>query len=118
MVRYSVIPRKNPREIVMLRGRGCAWRRCRFCDYHLDFSGDEAANFALNRQVLSQVTGRYGVLEVINSGSFVDLDERTLAQIVQLCRQRGIGQIHFECHWMHRDRWRIFGRCGGRWAWR
>ncbi|MGI6200728.1 MAG: radical SAM protein [Christensenellales bacterium] len=116
MVRYSVIPRKNPREIVMLRGRGCAWRRCRFCDYHLDFSRDEAANFALNRQVLSQVTGRYGVLEVINSGSFVDLDERTLAQIAQLCRQRGIGQIHFECHWMHRDRvadframWRAMG---------
>lgn len=104
MVRYSVITQKNPREIVMLRGRGCAWRRCRFCDYHLDFSRDEAANFALNRQVLSRVTGRCGALEVINSGSFVDLDRQTLARIAQVCRERDIGRIHFECHWMHRDR--------------
>ena len=36
MERYSVITEKNPREIVLLRGAGCAWRRCRFCDYHLD----------------------------------------------------------------------------------
>lgn len=32
MTRYSVIEDKNPREIVLLRGRGCAWKRCRFCD--------------------------------------------------------------------------------------
>lgn len=38
MERYSVITNKNPREIVLLRGSGCKWRRCAFCDYHLDFS--------------------------------------------------------------------------------
>ena len=32
-VRYSVIKEKNPREIVMLVGDGCKWRKCRFCDY-------------------------------------------------------------------------------------
>ena len=65
--RYSVIPDKNPREIVLLRGAGCKWRRCRFCDYHLDFSADETANFELNQKVLSQVTGIFHKLEVINS---------------------------------------------------
>ena len=29
-VRYSVITEKNPREIVMLRGSGCRFLRCRF----------------------------------------------------------------------------------------
>ena len=69
MIRYSEITEKNPREIVLLRGRGCRWRRCRFCDYHLDSSKDEEANYELNQEVLSKVTGKYGSLEVINSGS-------------------------------------------------
>lgn len=102
LTRYSIIHEKNPREIVLLRGRGCAWRRCRFCDYHLDFSKDEKANFALNRAQLAQVTGLYGTLEVINSGSFVDLDQGTLSLIGQVCKERQIRQAHFECHWMHR----------------
>ena len=34
-VRYSKITEKNPREIVMLVGNGCKWRKCRFCNYHL-----------------------------------------------------------------------------------
>ena len=48
LVRYSVINDKNPREIVLLRGSGCKWKRCAFCDYHTDFSEDENANFELN----------------------------------------------------------------------
>ena len=102
LCRYAAIPDKNPREIVLLRGSGCKWRRCRFCDYHLDFSRDEAANFALNRAVLAQVTGRYGRLEAINSGSIVDLDAGTMAEIGRVCTAKGVHTLHFECHW--RDR--------------
>ena len=101
--RYGIIEQKNPREIVLLRGSGCRWRRCRFCDYHLDYSTDEAANFALNRVVLTQVTGKYHRLEVINSGSFADLDVQTMEQILAVCREKSIRQIHFESHWMHRQ---------------
>lgn len=101
--RYAVIDEKNPREIVMLRGFGCSWRRCRFCDYHLDFSQDGKANFALNQKQLEKVTGIHGKLEIINSGSFVDLDEDTLALIIQVCVNCSIRQIHFECHWRHRE---------------
>lgn len=101
--RYGVIEEKNKREIVMLRGRGCAWRKCRFCDYHLDSSPDEAANFLLNREQLQKVTGRYHKLEVINSGSFVDLDEDTMAFLGEICVEKAINQVHFECHWMHRE---------------
>lgn len=86
----------------MLRGRGCEWKRCRFCDYHLDHSKDEMANYQLNEGPLSQVTGLYHRLEVINSGSFTDLDDATLKRIEAICLQNGIEQVHFECHWMHR----------------
>lgn len=103
MPRYSCITDKNPREIVLLRGSGCKWRKCTFCDYHLDFSKDEHANYELNKQVLSQVTGKYHHLEVINSGSFCDLDPNTLKFIRFTCIQHQIHKIHFECHWIHRN---------------
>lgn len=102
MQRYGIITEKNPREIVLLRGSGCRWRRCRFCDYHLDFSKGADANYQLNKEVLARVTGRYGRLEVINSGSFSDLDTATMSEIKAVCRAKNIRQIHFECHW--RDR--------------
>lgn len=102
MQRYSVIHEKNKREIVLLRGSGCKWRRCRFCDYHLDFSTNEKENFCLNKQQLEQVTGIYHVLEVINSGSFIDLDEKTMQLIESVCKEKQIKELHFECHWNHR----------------
>ena len=100
--RYSFIKDKNPREIVLLRGSGCRWRRCRFCNYHLDFSHDQAANDRLNFDVLSRVAGITGVLEVINSGSFSDLSENTLAEIVRICEEKNIRRLHVECHWQDR----------------
>ena len=103
MQRYGIITEKNPREIVLLRGSGCRWRRCRFCDYHLDFSKDAEANYRLNRAVLARITGQYGRLEVINSGSFSDLDPATMAAVKAICRSKKIRQIHFECHWRDRS---------------
>lgn len=103
MERYSVITEKNPREILLLRGSGCKWRKCRFCDYHLDFSKDEAANYRLNESVLSKVTGKYGVLETINSGSFCDLDEKTIKCIMETCKSKKIHSLHIECHWRDRQ---------------
>lgn len=102
MPRYSIITGKNPREICLLRGRGCQWRRCAFCDYHLDFSRNQEENFDLNRQVLAQVDGHLGRLEIINSGSFCDLCQQTHQEIRRICSEKKIRELHFECHWMHR----------------
>lgn len=102
MERYSVITEKQKREIVLLRGSGCVYRKCPFCDYHLDCSADEEENFALNRSVLSRVTGKYGNLEVINSGSVFELDENTLAAIQALCADKKISVLHFESHYLYR----------------
>lgn len=101
--RYSVIHEKNPREIVLLRGSGCKWRRCRFCNYHLDYSKSEADNFTLNASELDKVTGLYHRLEVINSGTFLDLDEKTIQKVLDVCLTKHINHLHFECHWMHKD---------------
>lgn len=103
MIRYSKITEKNPREIVLLRGRGCVWKKCRFCDYHLDCSPDMAANDRLNAEVLARVSGCYGRLEVINSGSFPELGETTIDRIVELCRRLKIRTLHIECHYLYKD---------------
>ncbi|MEF9983036.1 MAG: radical SAM protein [Oscillospiraceae bacterium] len=94
---------KNPREIFLLRGNGCKWKKCRFCDYHLDFSLDENDNFKLNSKVLEYLTGKFSCIEIINSGSFSDLDEKTMALIKAKCIEKKIEQIHFECHWNDRN---------------
>lgn len=101
MERYSVLKDKNPREIVLLRGSGCKWKRCTFCDYHLDYCLDEEENYNLNAQVLSKVTGIYNKLEVINSGSFCDLDNKTMDLIIKTCEEKNISTVHFECHYVH-----------------
>jgi hypothetical protein len=103
MERYSIIKEKNPREIVLLRGSGCKWKRCSFCDYHLDYNSSEEENFLLNSQVLKKVKGIYGRLEVINSGSFCDLDERTMKLIIETCKKCNIKTIHFESHYIHKN---------------
>lgn len=101
--RYSIIEEKNKREIVMLRGRGCSWKRCRFCDYHLDSDPSEEINFKLNSTELLKVTGIYKKLEIINSGSFVDLDIKTMDMIENIAINKNIKEVYFECHWNDRE---------------
>lgn len=104
MERYSSITEKNKREIVLLRGPGCIYKKCPFCDYYSDSSPNEAENFALNQSVLTQVTGKYGKLEVINSGSVFELDAQTLALIQEICLQKNIRVIHFESHYLYHEK--------------
>ncbi len=103
MERYNIIENKNKREIVLLRGLGCVYRKCPFCDYHSDSSQNAEENFAINQSVLKRVTGKYGNLEVINSGSVFELDERTMELIKAVCREKNIRTIHFESHYLYRN---------------
>ena len=100
--RYSVIEEKNKREIAMLIGSGCKWGRCKFCDYHLDCDTSEDVCYKLNKSVLENVTGVYSKLEVINSGSFTELDKKTVDLIEQICVEKNIKELHFECHYLYR----------------
>lgn len=89
---------------MLLRGSGCVYKKCTFCDYHKDSCPDATANFALNQSVLERVSGKYGDLEVINSGSVFELDGDTVAFLKSICRRKQIGTLHFESHYLYRDR--------------
>lgn len=105
MNRYcKSIGTKNKREIVLLKGRPCIWGRCAFCDYIEDNCLDEEECFALNSSVLENVTGEYSALEVINSGSVFELDGKTLCKIKQICEQKNIKKLYFECYYSYKDR--------------
>ena len=88
--RYSVVRHKYPREMVMLRGTGCSWKKCAFWNYHLEFATDTNKNFLLNKEVLSKVTGCYGVLEVDNCGSSTELDYSTMEEIKRVCVEKNL----------------------------
>ena len=101
MDRYALIHTKIPREFVLLQGTGCRWRKCTFCDYHEDVSEHP---FEVNEPVLRQVTGKYGVLDVINSGSAMELDEETIALIKEVVKEKRIHTLWFEAHSMYRKK--------------
>ena len=104
MQRYSVIEDKRKREIVLLRGSGCVYKKCTFCDYYLDSCKDANANFAINKEALDKVSGIYGDLEVINSGSVFELDGESLDYIQKVCYAKGIKTLHFEAHYLYRNK--------------
>ena len=101
MDRYALIHTKMPREFVLLQGAGCKWKKCTFCDYHEDVSSNP---FAVNESVLRQVTGKYGVLDVINSGSAMELDSETIALIKEVVKEKQIHTLWFEAHYMYRKK--------------
>lgn len=101
MDRYAVIETKMPREMVLLQGTGCRWRKCTFCNYHADTSENP---FLVNKNVLQKVTGRFGVLDVINSGSAMELDDDTLNMLRQVVDSKNINTLWFEAHYMYRNR--------------
>ncbi len=100
MERYSLIDTKLPREFVLLQAGGCKWGKCTFCDYHSDKNPEP---FQTNRLVLEKVTGIYGVLDVINSGSAMELDSQTIDMIKQVVKEKNIHTLWFEMHYMYRN---------------
>ena len=100
MERYALIHTVLPREFVLLQGTGCRWKRCTFCDYHGDVSNEP---YAVNREVLAQVQGVYGVLDVINSGSAMELDPLTINMIKEVVKEKKIHTLWFEAHYMYKN---------------
>ena len=105
MRRYSRIEDKLPREFLLLQGRGCRWRKCTFCDYY----GDTCENpYDTNRAVIEQITGEFGVVDIINSGSAMELDEATLNHLARVVKERNVHTIWFEAHYLYREQLKAF----------
>lgn len=104
MDRYSEVTNKNKREIVLLKAFPCVWGKCSFCDYIEDNSTLEDDMNRLNFEVLDKITGKYGVLEVINSGSCFEIPNKTLEKIKQIIKDKNIKHLFLESHWCYRNR--------------
>ncbi|WP_294350572.1 radical SAM protein [uncultured Clostridium sp.] len=102
--RYSKVTNKNKREILLLKASPCKWGRCKFCDYILDNSENEEENIKTNEKELQKVTGEFGVLEVINSGSIFELPKKNLDTIKKIVQEKDIKLLIFEAHWIYRKR--------------
>ena len=104
MDRYNKITNKNNREIVLLRTCPCVWGRCSFCDYIDDNGRNEEELNKLNKEVLDNITGEFGVLEVINSGSCFEIPKETLGYIKKIIDEKGIKLLFLESHWCYRNK--------------
>ena len=104
MDRYSEVTNKNQREIVLLKAFPCKWGKCSFCDYILDNSNDEEEINKLNFEVLENITGKYKVLEVINSGSCFEIPKATLLKIKEIVKEKKIEKLFFESHWIYKKK--------------
>ena len=60
--------------------------------------------------MLEQVTGKYGELDIINSGSAMELDPDTISEIRKVVKDKCIHTIWFEAHYMYRHRLADFAR--------
>lgn len=104
LIRYSKVTKKNKREIVLLKASSCKWGRCSFCDYINDNSNDIESNIKINNEILDNITGEFGVLEVIDSASVFELPKETLKRIKEIVDEKNIKLLFFEAHWIYKDR--------------
>lgn len=98
-IRYNKITEKHQREIVLLKSFPCKYGKCSFCNYIEDNSLDEKEIDSVNLEVLKEITGEYGVLEVINSGSVFELTSGTMAEIKKIVKEKNIKTLYFEIYY-------------------
>jgi len=104
MQRYSKILEKIPREIVLLKSLPCIYGKCNFCNYILDNSIDINEINDTNTEVLRQITGEFGMLEIINSGSVFEIPQPILASIKHIADTKDIKVLYFEVYYGYRRR--------------
>jgi len=102
LVRYARYAGQNPREVVLLKGRPCIWSRCAFCDYIDDNTTDEQWIERVADECLDKVTGEFGRLQVVNSGSIQELPQGVRERIRDLMAEKKITQFFTESYWAYR----------------
>ncbi|MBN2559541.1 MAG: radical SAM protein [Phycisphaerae bacterium] len=104
LIRYAKYATSHkPREVVLLKGLPCIWGRCSFCDYIDDNTTDEAWIQRVAEENLAKVTGEFGRLQVINSGSIQELPRGVREQIRGLLKAKGITEFWAESFWAYRE---------------
>lgn len=104
MQRYSKIQDKIPREILLLKSLPCLYGKCSFCNYILDNSISLEEIQSVNAEIIEQITGEYGVVEIINSGSVFELPKPVLEAIKLKVEQQQVRILYFEVYYGYRKR--------------
>ena len=103
-VRYNRVEGKFAREITLLKSFPCVYGKCKFCNYIEDNSTNESEINSVNFEVLKEVSGDLGVLEVINSGSVFELPRKTLEKIREIVYEKDIKILYFEIFYSYLQR--------------
>lgn len=103
-IRYSKVEGKFQREIVLLKSFPCVYGKCSFCNYIEDNSNNEEEINEVNLEVLKEITGEFGVLEVINSGSVFEIPKKTLEKIREVVYEKDIKILYFEIFYSYLSR--------------
>ena len=103
-VRYSKVEGKFQREIVLLKSFPCTYGKCSFCNYIEDNSTNEEEINKVNLEVLKEITGEFGILEVINSGSVFEIPKKTLEKIREVVYKKDIKILYFEIFYSYLSR--------------
>ena len=103
-IRYSKVEGKFQREIVLLKSFPCAYGKCSFCNYIEDNSNNEEEINEVNLEVLKEITGEFGILEVINSGSVFEIPKKTLEKIREVVYEKDIKILYFEIFYSYLSR--------------
>lgn len=104
MQRYSIVEDKIPREILLLKSFPCLYGKCSFCNYILDNSTSLTEIESANYDIIEKITGKFGVIEVLNSGSVFELPNSILEAIKAKVDKLKIHTIYFETYYGYRKR--------------
>ena len=99
-IRYSRLANNfNNREVVLLKGYPCKYGKCKFCNYIEDNSTNDGEISNINSAVLSQITGEFQRLEVLNSGSVFEIPQFSLDKIKEIVKEKNITTLYFEIYY-------------------
>ena len=104
MQRYSKIFDKVSREMILLKSLPCLYGKCSFCNYILDNSTNLEEIYTTNNEIIEAITGEFGVLEVINSGSVFEIPKLVLDAIKAKVDEKNIPLLYFEAYYGYRKR--------------
>lgn len=103
-IRHSKVEGKFAREIVLLKSFPCVYGKCSFCNYIEDNSLNEEEINTINRKVLKEISGEFGVLEVINSGSVFEIPKESLEKIRDIVYEKNIKILYLEIYYSYLSR--------------
>ncbi len=105
MQRYNKIFSKIPREILLLKSLPCIYSgKCKFCNYILDNSTNLDEIRDVNNKIINMITGEFGIVEVINSGSVFEIPTFILETIREKINAHNVHTLYFEAFYAYHKR--------------